>query len=158
MGFAQPGRRTEFTGHALQVVEARWLHRRDHRLYIDLVTRLCAVVAVVMRGIPSSAILQCFLAWLLSSVVPNSVDRGNLRSWRLPSFQHGNQALETGTGTRRRWVSSLEFASRRIPSSEKHGPLPVAPSRREYRSDVRNCSTTTPGPGEPSEKPRGCDM
>jgi len=31
MGFGQPGRRTGFTGHALRVVEAWWLHRRDHR-------------------------------------------------------------------------------------------------------------------------------
>jgi len=28
----------------------------------------------------------------------------------LPLFQHGNQALETGKETRRRWVSSLEYA------------------------------------------------
>jgi len=31
MGFGQPGQRTGFTRHALRVVEAWWLHRRDHR-------------------------------------------------------------------------------------------------------------------------------
>jgi len=85
---------------------------------------------------------------------PLNLTWGTLCSWcsegitgrRLPSFQQGNQALETGTETRQRWVSSLEFAEGILPSPGKPGPILVAPSRREHRSDVRKRSTTNQGP------------
>ena len=32
-----------------------------------------------------------------------------ITSWRLPSFQHGNQALQRGTETRQQWVSLLDL-------------------------------------------------
>jgi len=42
-------------------------------------------------------------------------------------------------------VSSLEFAEGTVPSPGKLGPISVAPSRSEHRSDVRNRSTTNRG-------------
>jgi len=60
--------------------------------------------------------------------------------------QHENQALKTGTETRRQWVSSLKFASGIVPSPGKPGHISVEPSRHEHRSDVHNRSNTNQGP------------